>query len=242
MSDGELLILICTFNEAANLPRLLAGLRDHVPAADFLIVDDGSQDGTHDYLNSIHSDFPQLSVINRGRKLGLGTAIRDGLLHAQARRYELCVNLDADLSHDPADIPRLLEVARSIARPDLVIGSRYVEGGGTVNCSWRRKLTSSTVNVLARRLIGWRVRDCSSAFRCYRIASLSQIDLAAIENPSYGFLEEILCLMWRRGLVIREVPIVYTERQAGDSKISASEAWQTFATLKRLANAGDDER
>ena len=235
MPDRDLLILVCTYHEAANLPQLLPRLREAAPDADTLIIDDGSRDGTHQYLDAIRDEHPRLTVIDRGRKRGLGTAIRDGLVFARERGYRLCLNLDADLSHDPADIPRLLAEARSAPPADLVIGSRYVAGGGLRNCSWRRKLTSHTVNFLARRMIGWSVRDCSSAFRCYRLAALSGVDLSSIENPSYGFLEEILCLMWRRGNEIREVPIVYSEREAGASKISATEAWQTLATLTRLS-------
>ena len=235
MPDRDLLILVCTYNEAANLPQLLPRLRDASPDADLLIIDDGSRDGTHEYLASVSDTYPRMTVIDRGSKKGLGTAIRDGLVYAREHGYRLCLNLDADLSHDPADIPRLLAEIDSPSPADLVIGSRYVQGGGLRNCSWRRKLTSNTVNFLARRMIGWSVRDCSSAFRCYRLASLDGIDLSSIENPSYGFLEEILCLMWRRGNEIREVPIVYTEREAGASKISASEAWQTLATLVQLS-------
>lgn len=235
MAPNDLLTLICTYNEAANLPQLLPRLREHAPQADVLIVDDGSRDGTHPYLESIRAEYPRLEVINRGRKRGLGTAIRDGLVFAGNRGYAWCLNLDADLSHDPADIPKLLAERQADPTPDLVIGSRYVSGGGLRNCSWKRKLTSKTVNVLARRMIGWPFGDCSSAFRCYRMDAIAKFDLSTIENPSYGFLEEILCLMWRQGMVIREVPIVYTEREAGKSKISASEAWQTLTTLSRLA-------
>ena len=229
----RVLILVCSFNEAGNLPTLFEQLRLHSPTADVLLIDDGSDDGTHEWLRGNQQGWPWLTVINRGNKQGLGTAIRDGLLYAIEQDYELCINLDADLSHDPVELPKLLQAAQAGA--DLVIGSRYVSGGGFADCSWRRIWVSKTVNALARKLIGWPIRDCSSAYRCYRIAAIEDLQLSQINNASYGFLEEVLHRLWRPDAKIVEVPIVYTERQHGHSKISFREARLTLATLLKLA-------
>lgn len=226
---SKTLLLVCTYNEGENLPRLLPALRQHSDA-DVLVIDDGSRDGTAEVLDAAAQADPSIRWVNRGGKLGLGTAIRDGLVAAVAGGYDYCLNLDADLSHDPADVPRLLAAGQSA---DLVIGSRFVAGGGMRNCSWKRRINSRCVNLLARTLIGWPYRDCSSAFRCYRTSRLAEIDLAAMHNPSYGFLEEILFEFYIRGWTVREEPIVYTERDAGESKISLGEATATARTLWR---------
>ncbi len=230
--EKRLLILVCAYNEGGNLPTLLGELQSVAPKSDILLIDDGSTDNTYSWLAQHQSRYPQLTVRNRGKKLGLGTAIRDGLLYSIEHGYELCLNLDADLSHDPKAIPLLLEKIDENA--DLVIGSRFVAGGGFENCSWRRKFVSRSVNRLARLVIGWKFRDCSSAYRCYRVAFLKQLQIQNIENASYGFLEEILSKIWRAGGKIFEVPIVYTEREHGVSKISLKEAYCTLQTLFRI--------
>lgn len=231
-AEKRLLILVCSYNEGGNLPTLLQALQIVAPKSDILLIDDGSTDNTYSWLEQHQSRFPQLTVRNRGKKLGLGTAIRDGLLHSIENGYELCLNLDADLSHDPNAIPQLLDKMNDDT--DLVIGSRFIAGGGFENCSWRRKFVSRSVNRLARLLIGWPFRDCSSAYRCYRVAFLKQLNIRDIENASYGFLEEILSKIWRAGGTIKEVPIVYTERERGESKISLKEAYCTLKTLVRI--------
>lgn len=228
----SLLILVCSYNEGDNLPELFSRITAVAPEADILLVDDGSTDATYRWLADNQSRYPHLSVKNRGAKLGLGTAIRDGLQHAIDNGYQLCLNLDADLSHDPKEIAPL--VAAMSPDVDLAIGSRYVPGGGLQNCSWRRKLVSKTVNFLARRIIGWNFRDCSSAYRCYRVATLAKLDIQSIDNASYGFLEEILWRAWSSGAKIVELPIVYLEREKGQSKISVREATHTFKTLLSL--------
>jgi dolichol-phosphate mannosyltransferase len=226
-------VLVCSFNEGDNLPTLFEQIRSSLPQADVLLVDDGSTDSTYEWLGKYASAYPQLTVINRGKKLGLGTAIRDGLMYAVDHDYDYCLNLDADLSHDPQQLPSILHKAIS-EQAALVIGSRYVAGGGFENCSWKRIFVSRMVNRLARWIVGWKVRDCSSAYRCYRTSDLKNLQLANIENASYGFLEEILWQLWKQQVKILEYPIIYTERTRGQSKISLHEAKQTMMTLLRL--------
>jgi dolichol-phosphate mannosyltransferase len=229
-----LLVLVCTYNERHNLPSLVETIAAHQPTADILVVDDGSPDGTGDWVAEAARHQPQLKLRQRGSKLGLGTAIRHGLEYAIEHGYRYVVNLDADFSHDPAKIAALLEAADR-QQADLVIGSRYVPGGGLAHCSWRRHLVSRTANGLARCLVGWKIRDCSSAYRCYRVAFLEQLELSQLRCAGYGFLEEILWAVLRQGGKVIETPIIYTERERGDSKISIREAVGTFQVLWRLS-------
>ncbi len=231
-NQDRVLILICAYNEGKNLPELLERIAAAVPNANVLLVDDGSKDSTYQWLDANRARYPKLEVLNRGKKLGLGSAIQSGLLYAIEHQFDRCVNLDADLSHDPAAITQLLDASH---QADLVIGSRYVDGGGLENCSWKRIATSRSVNMIARWLIGWQFKDCSSAFRCYRVSSLASIDLKSIDNASYGFLEEVLWRIWKQKGSIVEVPIVYVERVEGVSKISLKEGRETAKTLLRLA-------
>jgi dolichol-phosphate mannosyltransferase len=146
--------------------------------------------------------------------------------------YEWLLNLDADLSHDPAAIPALFACRNEC---DVVIGSRYVDGGGMVGCSWRRVFVSKCANAYARWIIGWAVRDCSSAFRLYRVETLRQLPLSQMQGVGYGFLEEVLWHLLRIGARLREVGIVYTERREGKSKISIKEALSTIASIHHVA-------
>jgi dolichol-phosphate mannosyltransferase len=233
---GPVLILVCTYNELANLPSLIDRIEQVARGCDVLVIDDQSPDGTPEWLSAREAIDPGLRFIVRGGKLGLGSAIRDGLAYALEQGYSWVVNLDADWSHEPSAIQQLL--ARRVVRgqlQDLVIGSRYVAGGGLKNCSWRRHLVSRAANLYTRLLLGMGTRDCSSAFRCYRMARFNRQDLGGLKCKGYGFLEEILWYLRGKGARIQEVPIVYTEREKGDSKISMREAWGTATTVLRLA-------
>jgi dolichol-phosphate mannosyltransferase len=234
----RVLVLVCTYNEIHNLPSLVENIQTGSPQADVLIVDDGSPDGTGEWVQTqILLGNSQLHLIQRGEKQGLGTAIKAGLDYAIAHHYDYTVNLDADFSHDPQALPTLVSAAIA-EKADLVIGSRYVTGGGLKNCSWRRHLVSRAANVCARILVGWKIRDCSSAYRCYRVAFLAQLDLNAIKCRGYGFLEEILWAILKNAGRVIERPIVYTEREHGESKISTREAIGTLKVLCQLARRG----
>ncbi len=217
-------------------------------------MDDASPDGTAEAVQGAietNEYGDQLKLHVRAGKLGLGSAIRDGLHFAMKHGYELVVNLDADFSHDPAAIPQLLAAMNALPenadvdRVRLVIGSRYVQHGGLVNCSWKRKLVSKAANAYARWLLNWKIKDCSSAYRCYRVASLRPLPWDKIECTGYGFLEEILwhILHWNdkreskhqaANPRVVEIPIIYTERALGSSKISLAEATGTLEVLHKL--------
>ncbi len=229
---GDLLVLVCTYNEKVNLAELFDRIDATLPGVDVLVVDDNSPDGTADWVREKQSSRPKTHLIHRSGKLGLGTAIREGMQYAIRHGFEWLLNLDADLSHDPRAIPTLL--ARSVDH-DLVIGSRYVEGGGMEGCSWRRVLVSKCANGYARFVVGWKVRDCSSAYRLYRVSSLARLNWDAIHGKGYGFLEEVLWHLLNNGSRWTEVGIVYTERQKGESKISIREAFSAIDSLHRVA-------
>jgi dolichol-phosphate mannosyltransferase len=226
------LVLVCTYNERENLPNLLEAIRSASPDSDVLIVDDHSPDGTADWVRLHQKSNPRVALIERSGKLGLGTAIRTGMNYAIEHRYDWLVNLDGDLSHDPAVIPQM--VSRRDAY-DLVIGSRYVSGGGLQGCSWRRIAVSRFANWLARRMVGWSIRDCSSAYRMYRVSMLETIDLDGLQETGYGFLEEILAHLLKSGARVTEVPIIYQERRLGQSKISLQEARSAFSALLKAS-------
>lgn len=228
-----MLVLVCTYNERQNLPELFQRIEQVVPEAHVLVVDDNSPDGTSNWVAEHAQSHPNVHLIKRSGKLGLGTAIRDGMLFAKEHGYQWLVNLDADLSHDPAVIAPMIALAD---QSDLVIGSRYVPGGGMEGCSWRRKLTSRCANRYARWLMRWNVSDCSTSYRLYRMSLLNRIDLMQLRGVGYGFLEEILWYVIDAGARINETPIVYTERRQGKSKISIAEAFSALSALHRVAS------
>ncbi|MFY7877281.1 MAG: polyprenol monophosphomannose synthase [Pirellula sp.] len=228
----SLLILVCTFNERGNLPSLFERIYQVAPSANILVVDDNSPDGTSDWVVEHQQTHRNVSLIRRSGKLGLGTAIRDGMNFAIEHGYQWLLNLDADLSHDPAAIPALLAVSQ---HHDIVIGSRYVSGGGMEGCSWKRVFVSRCANAYARFVIGWKVQDCSSAFRLYRVSMLKTIPLDKLQGTGYGFLEEVLWHLLHVGGRLQEVGIIYTERREGKSKISLKEALSTVRSIHDVA-------
>lgn len=227
----KLLVLICTYNERENLPVLVEHILCTVPTVHVLVVDDGSPDGTGTWVLGQQASDPRLQCIIREGKQGLGTAIRSGMLHAIEHGYAWLINLDGDRSHDPAAIPSMLQLQQQC---DLAIGSRYIDGGGMAGCSWRRVFVSRCANVLARLIVGWKIQDCSSAYRMYRVDMLRRIPLNQIQAKGYGFLEEVLAMILRSGGRVLETPIVYTERTRGKSKLSLREAFSTLFALLRI--------
>ncbi len=228
----NLLILVCTYNERENLPLLFEQLQSVVPTAHILVVDDNSPDQTGQWVEEQSRIDPRIHLIARPGKQGLGTAIRDGMNFGLQHGYQWLINLDGDLSHDPRAIHSMLRERESC---DLAIGSRYVPGGGMVGCSWRRIGVSRCANILARLIVGWRIRDCSSAYRMYRFDSLRAVRIDELKETGYGYLEEILAHLIRSGAKIVELPIIYTERRQGKSKNSLREARSTFSALLRCA-------
>ena len=229
------LVAIATYNEIENLPQLVVAIRQYAPDVDILVTDDNSPDGTGCWCDEQAVADPRFHVLHRPGKLGLGSAIVAGLQYAVENRYDFVVTMDADLSHDPRHLPDILAAMNDASGPaDVVIGSRYVTGGGIEGWPLHRRIMSRCVNCYARWMLNLKPRDCSGAYRCYRVARLKAIDFAAIRSRGYSLLEEILWLLQCQGAEMREVPITFVDRASGKSKISYREAWQLFWILFRL--------
>ena len=231
------LVTLATYNEIDNLPRLVSEIFRYVPEADVLIIDDNSPDGTGDWCDEQAGADPRIRCLHRPCKQGLGSATIAGMRYAIEHNYAAVLNLDADFSHHPRYLPELLAGVRQEGESaaDVMIGSRYVPGGGIEGWPARRLVMSRCVNLLARWLTGLKVTDCSGAMRCYRTETLKRLDLDAIRSQGYAYLEEILWLLQRNGARIGEIPIVFFDRQQGHSKINVREGLAVLWVISRLA-------
>jgi dolichol-phosphate mannosyltransferase len=226
------LIALATYNECDTLPDLLAAVHRHAPGADVLVIDDHSPDGTGELADALARQHPWLRVTHRPGKLGLGTALLAAMRQAMREGYDLLVTMDADGSHSPAYLPRLLG---GMARHDVMIGSRYVPGGASINWPAGRRWASWAVNGLVRVLMRLPARDCSGGFRCYRVAALRQARLDRMLSCGYSFEEEVLYRCRQAaGCRVGEIPIVFENRRAGVSKVSRPEALRSLAVLLYL--------
>ncbi len=225
-TSGGTLVTVATYNEMENLPRLVEEILRHVPEADVLVIDDNSPDGTGEWCERQGAENPRLGCLHRPGKLGLGTATIAGMKYAVEHGYRYVLNMDADFSHPPKYLPSLLAGMDPPGGPpvDVMIGSRYVPGGGVEGWPLRRRLMSRAVNLYARWMLGLRPKDCSGAFRCYRTAVLAKLDFDSIRSRGYSFQEEILWRLWRLGARLGETPIVFVDRRLGVSKIDSGEA------------------
>ncbi|GAC1459057.1 MAG: polyprenol monophosphomannose synthase [Ktedonobacterales bacterium] len=214
------LIVIPTYNERGNIERLVDDILRTVPSVDVLIIDDNSPDGTGQIADALHARLPQISVLHRQGKLGLGTAYIRGFQYAMEQGYDLVFEMDADFSHDPRYLPAFLRAAQEPEAADLVIGSRYIPGGDTPNWSALRKFISGGGNIFARAVLRIPIHDCTSGFRCYRTAALSLLNLGQVHSQGYAFQVEMAYAMWKSGYRLREVPIVFEDRRVGQSKMS----------------------
>ncbi|MFW6170138.1 MAG: polyprenol monophosphomannose synthase [Planctomycetota bacterium] len=236
-TTGErVLVTIATYNELATLPDLVRRVREILPAADVLVVDDNSPDGTGEWVARQAGSDSRIIGMHRPGKLGLGTATLASLRYAMEHDYTYVVALDADGSHDPTYIPSMLNAIRrrDEKAPDIVIGSRYVAGGGTLGWPLHRRLMSRAVNGFARTMLGLPVRDCSGAFRCIRVDLLRQIDLDSFRSRGYSLFEELLWRCKQASARFDEIPIVFSNRTRGESKISLSESLGAIWMLLRL--------
>lgn len=213
------LIVLPTYNEAENIDDVLRAVRAVVPEADVLVVDDGSPDGTADLADALGGELGQIQVMRRTEKNGLGAAYRAVFAWGLDRGYEAMVEMDSDLSHDPASLPDLLAAVDGGA--DLAIGSRYVPGGSIPNWSWSRRAISKFGNFYARVVLGIHVRDVTAGFRAYRADALRAIDLDDVRADGYGFQVEMAYRVLRNGGTVREVPIEFRDRTLGESKMSS---------------------
>jgi dolichol-phosphate mannosyltransferase len=213
----SILVVVPTYDERDNLASILRRLRAAVPAADVLVVDDASPDGTGRLADDLAAEDPKLHVLHRAGKQGLGPAYRDGFAWGLEREYRAFVEMDADGSHAPEQLPGLLA---ALPDADVVLGSRWVPGGSVVDWPRRRELLSRGGNAYARLLLRLPVRDATGGFRVYRREVLDAIDLGDVASAGYCFQVDVLWRAWRAGFRVVEVPITFVERQAGLSKMN----------------------
>lgn len=231
-NQAKLLVSLATYNEAGNLEPLVEAIREFAPTCSILVIDDNSPDGTGKIADELVTKLPSIHVIHRAGKLGLGTAMLEAIDFAVSHGYDLLLNLDADFSHPPRFIPSLLEGMRD---HDVMIGSRYVPGGGVEGgFNLKRKLMSNGINWYARLLLGLSSKDNSGAFRCYRVSKLAQIPLNKVRSRGYSFQEEILYWCKKVGCRIGETPILFENRRSGVSKINLKEAASALWILFQL--------
>jgi dolichol-phosphate mannosyltransferase len=233
---GRCVMVIPTYNEADNLAWIVARLRQAQPGVDVLVVDDNSPDGTGDLADDLAAADPAISVVHRTEKAGLGAAYLHGFDVALRAGYDVIGEMDADGSHQPEQLGRLLDALRSA---DLVIGSRYVPGGSVVNWPLQRLLLSRGGNLYVRVLLGIQVLDATAGFRLFRRTTLEAIDLGSVRSTGYVFQTDLAYRTLSRGLRLTEVPIDFIERERGDSKMSGRVASES---LRRITRWGLAER
>jgi dolichol-phosphate mannosyltransferase len=226
----DTLVVIPTLNEHDNIVELLEGIRTHLPGADVLVVDDASPDGTADLAEDVGRRLGQVEVLRRPGRLGIGSAYVEGFRRGLARGFRFLVSMDADLSHEPRYLPALRAAADGA---DLVIGSRYLHGVSVVNWSLRRLVMSVGANAYARGITRLPVHDCTSGFQCIRREVLEAIGVDRLRFSGYSFLIDLKYRAYRRGFRLAEVPIVFTDRKSGQSKITRREVlrsvWAVWA-------------
>ncbi|MBI2804362.1 MAG: polyprenol monophosphomannose synthase [Planctomycetes bacterium] len=230
-SSARLLIALATYNERDNLAALVQAICATAPAADLLILDDHSPDGTGDVADELARAHAGIHVIHREGKLGLGTAILRIMQFALDGRYDLLTTMDADFSHHPRYLPALL---KGMDHADVMIGSRYFPGGGIENWPLSRRLMSRATNRLVRLLLGMPVSDTSGNYRCYRVSLLRRANLDNLLSPGYSFLQEVLHRCHLAGARFGETPIVFADRRVGQSKANVKEMIGSLSALLRL--------
>jgi dolichol-phosphate mannosyltransferase len=233
---GRVVIVIPTYNERDNLEWIVGRVRAAVPEADVLVVDDGSPDGTGKVADEMAAADPQVDVVHRTEKAGLGAAYLHGFAVALERGYDVIGEMDADGSHQPEQLPQLLD---ALHRADLVIGSRWVRGGSVVNWPLSRKALSVGGNLYTRMLLGVPVRDVTAGYRLFRRSTLETIDLSNVQSAGYVFQTDLAWRTVQAGLRIVEVPIEFVERVRGESKMSRDVATES---LQRITAWGLRER
>lgn len=232
--SADLTIVIATYNEVQNLPELVERIREVAPESGILVVDDNSPDGTGKWVREQALQDDRLELIHRQEKAGLGSATVTGIATAMTGHPNWIATMDADLSHRPEDFQAMWKAA-AVDQYDVIIGSRYTEGGRIENWSWRRRVASRAVNFFARWILWLGSRDNSSAFRIYRTETLEKIDLDRINCRGYVYLEQILLYLDRCGARIHEVPIVFNERERGESKVTMVELLRNLRDVGLLA-------
>ena len=230
MSVPGAVVCLPTYNERENLPRVIDALAPL--GVRVLVIDDSSPDGTGEIADVLAAEYDWVSVLHRDRKEGLGPAYLAGFRDVLRGDAEYVLEMDADLSHDPADVPRLIEACADGA--DLALGSRYVEGGGTENWGRGRRFISAGGSFYARTLLGVGIRDLTGGFKCFRREVLERIDLDSVHSKGYAFQIELTYRTLRAGFSVAEVPIVFADRTHGDSKMSRGIFLEAVARVPAL--------
>ena len=232
MSDRKI-VIIPTYNEKENIERIIRKVFSLDGGYEILIIDDGSPDGTAAIVKSLQKEFPdRLNLIERAGKLGLGTAYITGFKWALGHGYDYIFEMDADFSHDPDDLPRLLEACKE--GEGVAIGSRYSDGISVVNWPIGRIIMSYYASVYVRTVLRMKVFDCTAGYKCYSRRVLEAIDLDKVEMKVYGFQIEMKYTAWKLGFPIREVPVIFVNRKAGSSKMSGSIFGEAFWGVIKL--------
>ena len=224
-------VVVPTYNERENIEELIEKTLSTSPDIDILIVDDNSPDGTGEIAEKIAKENPRVKVLHRPGKMGLGSAYVEGFKWALKENYDFVMEMDADFSHNPEDIPRFIE---KIKEYDLVIGSRYTDGVSVVNWPISRLLLSYFANIYARTVTGVPIMDLTGGFKCFRREVLESINLDTIMSDGYAFQIEMNYRAYKKGFRITEIPIIFIERRAGSSKMSKKIVWEAFWLVWKL--------
>ncbi len=230
MSASKTIVVIPTYDERENVAKMAAALPADV---DVLFVDDNSPDGTGEVIEELRKTNPRIHCLHREKKEGLGRAYVAGFQKALEMGAERIIQMDCDFSHDPADVARLLA-----EDADLVIGSRYVKGGGTPGWPFKRRLISRAGGIFIRVVTGMPLRDPTGGFKCWKASTLRALDLLTVQSAGYSFQLEMNHRTWKKGLTIREIPITFTDRVAGYSKITPGIAVESIKIALRLRLKG----
>lgn len=231
---GGVLVIIPTYNESESLPGVIARVREAVPDAHVLVADDNSPDGTGRMADEFAAADDHIHVLHRPGKEGLGKAYLAGFAWGLERGYDVLVEMDADGSHRPEELPRLLA---QIPHSDVVLGSRWVPGGSVVNWPASRRVLSQGGSLYTRLALGIPTRDATGGYRAYRASALEALDLSTVESNGYCFQIDLLWRALQRGLVVREVPITFVEREAGTSKMSGRIVREALLNVARWGAA-----
>jgi dolichol-phosphate mannosyltransferase len=224
----RVLVSTATYNERDNLQPLIAEILSVLPGAAVLVIDDNSPDGTGRLADELAAADPRVHVLHRAGKLGLGSAIVAGMRYAMNEGYDLYVNMDADFSHHPRYLPNMIA---GMAKNDVMIGSRYVRGGGTENWPLVRRAISLSVNTLTRILMRIPARDTSGGYRCYRVSKLREVRFERMISRGYSFQQEMLYRCRQAGCRIGETPIVFADRRAGTTKVNTREVVRSLGVI-----------
>ena len=214
---GKVLVVIPTYNERENLPLIIAGVRAAAPEVHILVADDNSPDGTGEVADGLAASDQSIQVLHRANKSGLGAAYLEAFQWAKDNQYDVVVEMDADGSHSPTDLVKILA---ALTNSDVVLGSRWIKGGRVVNWPKSREMLSRGGNIYTRLWLGIPLRDATGGFRAYRISALNSLDLSKVESQGYCFQVDMAWRAVRAGLRVTEVPITFLEREIGESKMN----------------------